>query len=35
LFSVACRKAGIEGNHLELSTANFRRVEKGQLSLID
>jgi DNA repair photolyase len=35
MFNVACRKAGIEGNHLELSTAHFRRVEKGQLSLID
>ena len=35
MFKVACRKAGIEGNHLELSTAHFRRVEKGQLSLID
>lgn len=35
MFNVACRKVGIEGNHLELSTANFRRVEKDQLSLID
>jgi len=35
MFNVACRKAGIEGNHLELSTAHFRRVEKGQLLLPD
>ncbi len=35
MFKVACRKAGIADNHLELSTAHFRRVEKGQLSLID
>jgi DNA repair photolyase len=33
LFAVACRKAGIEGNRLELSTASFRRVERDQLSM--
>ena len=33
LFTVACRKAGIEGNRVELSTASFRRPEKDQLSL--
>lgn len=35
LFSVARRKAGIEGKHPELSTESFRRIEKGQLSLLD
>ncbi|HKS36736.1 MAG TPA: PA0069 family radical SAM protein [Verrucomicrobiae bacterium] len=35
LFQVACRKAGIENNHLELSTAAFRRSAGAQLSLFD
>lgn len=35
LFSVARRKAGIEGNSPNLSTASFRRVEKNQLPLFD
>jgi DNA repair photolyase len=35
LFAVARRKAGIEGNHTQLSTAAFRRPEKNQLSLFD
>jgi DNA repair photolyase len=35
LFKVARRKAGIEGNRPNLSTAAFRRVEKNQLSLFD
>ncbi|EEF59867.1 PA0069 family radical SAM protein [Pedosphaera parvula] len=35
LFTVARRKAGIEGNQPDLSTAAFRRVEKDQLSLFD
>jgi len=35
LFSVACRKAGIEGTGTKLSTKNFRRPEKNQLSLFD
>lgn len=33
LYEVACRKAGILGNRVELSTAAFRRVERGQLEL--
>ncbi|MDB6068685.1 MAG: repair photolyase [Pedosphaera sp.] len=35
LFSVARRKAGIEGNRPNLSVEHFRRVEKGQLPLFD
>jgi DNA repair photolyase len=35
MFRVACRKAGIDGNGPELSTASFRRVEQGQMSLFD
>jgi DNA repair photolyase len=35
LFQVACRKAGIEKNHLELSAAAFRRPAGAQLSLFD
>jgi DNA repair photolyase len=35
LFQVACRKAGIEKNHFELSTAAFRRPAGAQLSLFD
>jgi DNA repair photolyase len=33
LFNVACRKAGLTGRRPDLSTASFRRVEKGQISL--
>ena len=33
LFRVACRRAGIDGRHPELSTTAFRRVEAGQLNL--
>ena len=33
LFDVACRKAGIAGNRLELSTAAFRRPAKDQFEL--
>ena len=33
LFSLACRKAGIEGDSPELSTAAFRRQPDQQLSL--
>ena len=35
LFAVARRKAGIEGNRTQLSTAAFRRIEKNQPSLFD
>jgi DNA repair photolyase len=35
LFKVTRRKARIEGNRPNLSTAAFRRVEKDQLSLFD
>ncbi len=35
LFKVACRKAGIADNRLNLSVENFRRPEKNQLSLFD
>jgi DNA repair photolyase len=35
IFDVACRKAGIGGRHVDLSTANFRRVEQGQGLLFD
>jgi DNA repair photolyase len=33
LFSVACRKAGIEGNRTNLSTAAFRRPTGAQMDL--
>ena len=33
LFTVACRKAGIEGNHPDLSAAAFRRPGPAQLAL--
>jgi DNA repair photolyase len=35
MFDVACRKAGIAENELELSTAAFRRPGAAQLSLFD
>jgi len=35
LFTLACRKAGIAGNHPELSTAAFRRPGGKQLGLFD
>jgi DNA repair photolyase len=35
MFHVACRKAGIDGKGPELSTASFRKVERGQISLFD
>jgi DNA repair photolyase len=35
LFHAACRKAGLNRETLELSTAAFRRVERGQLSLFE
>jgi DNA repair photolyase len=35
MFHVACRKAAIDGNGPELSTASFRRVEQGQMPLFD
>jgi hypothetical protein len=35
LFTVARRKAGIEGNRPNLSVEHFRRIEKGQLPLFD
>jgi DNA repair photolyase len=35
IFEVACRKVGIAGNRPELSAANFRRVEQGQIQLFD
>ena len=34
MFKVACRKAGIEPSRLKLSTASFRRSERGQLELL-
>lgn len=34
LFSVACRRVGIEGKHPELSVDSFRRMEPGQLQLL-
>ncbi len=34
MFEVACRKAGIANNRIELSTAAFRRCEENQLSLL-
>jgi DNA repair photolyase len=33
LFEVACRRAGIAGKRIELSTTAFRRVERNQLDL--
>lgn len=33
LFALACRKAGLRGRHVQLSTAAFRRPAEGQLSL--
>ena len=35
LFTVACRKAGIEGNRPDLSVAAFRRPGPAQLALFD
>jgi DNA repair photolyase len=35
LFQVACRRAGIENNHVELSTASFRRPQGAQLTLFE
>jgi DNA repair photolyase len=35
LFCTACRKAGIQGRHPNLSTAAFRRPTGGQLSLFE
>jgi DNA repair photolyase len=35
LFSVACKKAGLEGRRLNLSTAAFRRPQGMQRSLFD
>jgi DNA repair photolyase len=35
MFRVACRKAGIEGNHVSLSTDSFRRPNAPQMSLFD
>jgi len=35
LFTVACRKAGIAGNHPNLSVEHFRRPERNQLSLFN
>jgi DNA repair photolyase len=34
LFNVACRKVGLTGRRPDLSTASFRRVERGQKLLI-
>ncbi len=33
IFAVGCRRVGLAERHLELSTAAFRRVQKGQLEL--
>lgn len=33
MFDIACRKAGIHGNNLELSTDNFKRPDGSQLTL--
>ena len=33
MFEVSCRKAGIEGNKVDLSTASFRRPGSEQLKL--
>jgi len=35
MFAVACRKAGIEGNSLKLSTSAFRQPADRQLHLFD
>ena len=35
MFKLACRKAGIEGNHVSLSTESFRRPNAPQMSLFD
>jgi DNA repair photolyase len=35
MFRLACRKAGIEGNHVSLSTESFRRPKAPQMSLFD
>ena len=34
LFEVACRKAGLAGNHLDLSTTSFRRPGGRQMELL-
>jgi DNA repair photolyase len=33
MFDVACRRAGIDGHHVQLSTASFRRPGGAQLTL--
>jgi len=35
MFKLACRKAGIEGNHVSLSTESFRRPGEPQMSLFE
>jgi DNA repair photolyase len=35
LFSMACKKAGLEGRRLNLSTAAFRRPQGAQRSLFE
>ena len=35
MFKLACRKAGIEGNHVSLSTESFRRPNAPQMSLFE
>ena len=35
MFNVACRRAGIADNHVQLSTAAFRRPGPVQLGLFD
>lgn len=35
IFEVACRKAGIEGNKINISTVSFRKTDKNQLQLFD
>lgn len=35
IFQIACQRAGIAGNRVELSTTAFRRVQPGQLELFN
>lgn len=34
MFQIACRRAGIDKNWPKLTTANFRRLERGQMELL-
>ena len=35
MFKLACRKAGIEGNHVSLSTESFRHPDEAQMSFFE